>query len=586
MDPIKVDFTGKGKGQGGKKEIVIPPEKAGLKLVICLIGTVLAAAIAYYIMLPPLNFKAAQLYYYIGVVIASFLVLVFITSKAVTNPEYTPYVKKVSVVPLIIVGVLAVVVVGGMIVSSVFFRARAYSELIQVNSNGVFTQDISETDFNTVPKLDEDAAAGLASRAVSELAEQDLVSQFSVYPLYTQINYRNSPVRVTTFKYANIIKWLTNRSEGLPGYIIIDMAKEETEYVSVEGGIKYSPSEHFGRLLKRTLRFEYPTYMFADPTFEIDDDGNPYWISARIDKTIGLFGGRDVVGAVLTNAVTGETVYCTIDELRNDTKLQWIDRVYSSGLLVEQYDFFGKYSGGFWNSVLGQKNVFETTEGYSYLALNDDVYLYTGVTSVTSDQSIIGFVLVNQRTKDTVYYRVSGAKETTAEETAEGLVKDYGFNSTFPLLVNVSGEPTYFMSLKDASNVVQRYAMINVKQYNKIKAVGSTLGECLEAYIASLEKNNVDVDDDIVIPDEGTGTDKTPEVEAKTITGEVADIRAAVLDGESYYYVKLDKGDAYYSIAASDCEAVIILNIGTAVTITYSSDKTVIIPATKIAAAG
>ena len=581
MDPIKVDFTGKGKGSGGKNMVVIPPEKSVLKLIICIIGTAIAAALAFYIMLPPLNFKAAELYYYIAVVIASFIALVFLTSKALTHPEYTPYVKKVSIPPLIIAGVLAVVVVVGMIISSVVFRARDYSDLIKVDSNGKFNVDIAQTDFDTVPRLDEDAAANLASRAMSSLADSNLVSQFTVYPVYTQINYKGSPVRITTLKYANIIKWLTNRSEGLPGYIIIDMANEDTNYFKVEEGIKFSPSEHFGRLLKRHLRFEYPTYMFTNATFEIDDNGNPYWICARIDKTIGLFGGRDVIGAVLVDAVTGITKYYSNDALKNDASLQWIDRVYSSELIVEQYNYYGKYRGGFLNSLLGQKNVIMSSEGYSYLALNDDVYLYTGVTSVTSDQSIIGFALINQRTKDTVFYRVNGAKEMTAKETAEGLVKDYGFVSTFPLLINISGEPTYFMSLKDASNVIQRYALINVKQYNKVKAIGSSLGECLENYIASMKANNVRVDGDIVIPDDEDGKD-IPDIEETTVAGIVDDIRSAVLDGESHYYIKLAEGQAYYSIAASDSETVIILNKGANVKITYSSDAAVIIPATKI----
>jgi len=579
MDPIKVDFTGKGKGSGGKKMVVIPPEKAVLKLIICLVGTAIAAALAFYIMLPPLNFKAAELYYYIAVVIACFIGLVFLTSKALTHPEYTPYVKRVSIPPLIIAGVLAVIVLVGMIISSVVFRAKDYSKLISVNTNGKFNVDITQTDFNTVPKLDEDAAANLASRAMSGLADNNLVSQFTVYPAYTQINYKSTPVRVTTLKYANIIKWLTNRSEGLPGYIIIDMANEDTNYYEVKEGIKFSPSEHFGRLLKRHLRFEYPSFMFANATFEIDDNGKPYWICARIDKKIGLFGGRDVIGAVLVDAVTGKTQYYTAEALKNDASLQWIDRVYSSELLIEQYNYYGKFSGGFFNSILGQKNVIMSTEGFSYLALNDDVYLYTGVTSVTSDQSIIGFVLINQRTKETFFYRVNGAKETTAEETAEGLVKDYGFTSTFPLLVNVSGEPTYFMSLKDASNVVQRYAMINVKQYNKVKAIGTSLGECLENYIASMKANNVKVDDNIVIPDDNNDN---PNISEKTVTGVVDDIRSAVLDGESYYYIKLAQGEAYYSISASDSETVIILNKGDNVKITYASNEAVIIPAAKI----
>ncbi len=586
MDPIKVDFTGKGKSSG-KKTVIIPPENARLKLIISIIGTVIFAAVAFYIMLPPLNIKAKELYYYIGLVIASFIALIFITSKALTKPEYTPYVKKVAVVPIILAVVIALVAGVGVLASSVFFRARSYSELITVDTNGKFDIDIDETDFNSVPKLDESAAMSLANRALSDLANENLVSQFTIQSSIPQINYDETPVRVAPLKYASIIKWFTNRTEGLPGYIIIDMAAENTRYVALEEGMKYSPVDHFSRLLSRHLRFAYPTFMFEGSTFEVDEDGHPYWICARIDKTIGLFGGRDIIGAVLVDAVTGESNYYTVDELTNDANLMWIDRVFSAQILVEQYDHFGSYRSGFWNSILGQKNVIQTTEGYNYLAINDDVLLYTGVTSVTSDQSIIGFVLINQRTKEAVYYRVNGAKEYSAMETAEGLVKDYGFNSTFPLLVNVADEPTYFMALKDASNVVQRYSMINVKQYNKIKTVGETLGECLESYINVLEEYDIRVNkDDIDIPDDKNDIQvpepDNGEKQKQTVTGVVEDIRSAVLDGGSYYFIKLEQNNAYYSIKASASPEVVILNKGQNVQITFEGDEKTIIPAIKL----
>lgn len=569
MDPIKVDFSQK--GSGGGKEIIIPPEKAALKIIISIVGSLLAGVIAYYVMLPALNFKAIEFYYLIGIIIASFVVLLFVLTKSFAYPEYLPYVKKKSIVPAILVGILVLVVIAGFVVSSVFFRAKSYSQIISVNTSGNFGEEIPEPDFSTIPKLDEDAAANLASRALSNLADMGYVSQFTVYPAYTQINYQETPVRVATLKYANIIKWFTNRSDGLPGYIIIDMANENTEFVPLESGMKYSPSEHFGRLLKRHLRFEYPTYMFDEATFEVDDAGNPYWISARIDKTIGVFGGRDVIGLVMCNAITGECVYHDIAAVKENAELQWIDRVFSSALLVEQYDYYGTYQNGFWNSILGQRDVFVTTEGYNYIAKDDDVYLYTGVTSVTSDQSITGFVLINQRTKETIFYRVDGAKEQTARATAEGLVSDYGYKSTFPLLINVSDMPTYFMALKGDDQVVQRYAMISVKDYNKIKAVGSSLSQCLESYIETLKSNNISVGD-IDIPDENVNTPVDTKDEI-TLAGKVTDIRSAVIAGNTTYYVKLDAGKVYYSISASKSVEAVILNVGDNVTVRYTAPE-------------
>lgn len=583
MDPIKVDFSKKDGGR--KKDIVIPPEKAALKIVLSILCTILFAAGAFYFMMPALNFKSYDFYIYIGAVAASYVVFNGLFANVLAKPEYVPYVKKRAIVPGIIIGILIVAVGIGYLVSSEFFRAESYSNIIDVRTDSDFSKDIPEEDaesFSAIPKLDEEAAAQLATRALGVLEEKGYVSQFTVYPQYTQINYKDTPVRVAPLQYASIIKWFTNTRNGFPGYVIIDMANESTQFVELENSIKISPAEHFNKLLKRHLRFEYPTFMFAEATFEIDDNGNPYWICARLDKTIGLFGGTDVIGAVVVKADSdeGESAYYTIEDIKTNPELQWLDRIYDSDLLVQQYNYYGKYQNGFWNSILGQKGVITTTANYNYLAKDDDVWMYTGVTSVTSDQSITGFILINQRTKESVYYRVTGGTEYSAQQAAEGRVKDLGYSATFPLLLNIGGEPTYFMSLKDpTNNIVQQYALINVAQYNnnKMGATGTDLAKCLASYISALEESGIKVDinpDDVVEP--VTPDNQEPEKELLVIKGGIADIRTAVIDGDSYYYIKLDTHDSYFSIAAADEESVVILNVGDAVTVTFEGSGAII----------
>ncbi len=597
MDPIKVDFSNKGKS--AQKEIVIPPENAGLKIVIGLVLTAITAFIAYYIMLPALNPKDTTLYMYLGVVAASYVVFQALLSKALTKPEYTPYVKRRAIVPGICIAILVVVSLIGYIVGSQFFRAKAYSRIIDVRTDSDFSKEIPEEDassFSAIPRLDEDSASQIAARALGDLGEMGYVSQFTVYSENTQINYKGTPVRVAPLQYASIIKWFFNTKEGFPGYVIIDMANESAEFKTLENKIRYSPAEHFNKLLKRHLRFDYPTYLFADATFEIDDEGNPYWICARLDNTIGLFGGTDVIGAVVVKADSpdGESKYYTVEEFKNDPELQWIDRVFDSDLIVQQYDYYGRYRNGFWNSILGQKNVINTTSGYNYIAKDDDVWMYTGVTSVTADQSIIGFVLVNQRTKEAVYYNVTGGTEASAQSAAEGRVKDLGYTATFPLLLNIGGEPTYFLSLKDVSSgssIVQQYALINVKQYNnnKMGANGRDLAECLSIYKNALESTGIKVDinpEDVIDvsnkdseDEEGKETDKTEPVtpdEDGTVTGKVTEIREAVKGGETYYYIKLDSVEAYYVISATKAEEAVILNKGDSVTIKASGNGKII----------
>ncbi len=578
MDPIKVDFSGKA---SGKKDVVIPPEKAALKIVLSILCTAILAVVAFYVMLPAVNFKSYDFYIYLGLVAASYVVFNGLFANVMMKPEYTPYVKKQAIVPGIIIGILIVAVGIGYLVSSEFFRAKDYSEIINVRTDSNFSEEIQEQNaesFSAIPKLDEEAAAQLATRALGVLESKGYVSQFTVYPEYTQINYNETPVRVAPLQYANIIKWFTNTKNGFPGYVIIDMANESTEFVELENSIKYSPAEHFNKLLKRHLRFEYPTFMFADATFEIDDEGNPYWICARLDKTIGLFGGTDVIGAVVVKAdsPTGESKYYTIDEIKAEETLQWLDRIYDSDLIVEQYNFYGKYQNGFWNSILGQKDVITTTANYNYIAKDDDVWMYTGVTSVTSDQSITGFVLVNQRTKEAIYYRVNGGTEYSAQQAAEGRVKDLGYEATFPLLLNIGGEPTYFLSLKDDSNIVQQYALINVAQYNnnKMGATGTDLAKCLASYVSALKESGIKVDinpDDVVINTPDNNQDVT--VEYDEITGAINDIRTAVMGGESYYYIRVNGSASYYVISASSNEEVVIYNVGDNVKVTVEKGE-------------
>ena len=578
MEPIKVDFTGgngAGKGKGSGKDAYLTPSKSGLKTVISVIGTLIGAVVAYYFMLPPLNFKSTELYFFLGVVAAIYVVLQTLLSGVLVKPEYTKYVKKQAVVPGIIIGALVVIVGVGMLFSSVVFRASSYSKLIDVSEDKTFSKDITQADFKSVPVLDTAASAALATRTLGDLASINKESQFEVAPQFTQINYKNSPVRVGTLAYGDIFKWFKNTGEGMPGYIIVDMVTQKTEFVMLKQGdyIRYSTEEHFSKYLMRHVRFAYPTYIFDVPHFEIDEEGRPFWLCPVLDKTIGLFGGTDVKGIVIVDAISGECNEYSLDTIKNDKSFQWIDGIYSNDLLIEQYNYYGKYAGGFINSVIGQEGVRVATEGSNFLALNDDVYMYTGVTSVSNDQAIIGFVLVNMRTKEANFYEISGAKEYSAMSSAEGQVQNYKWTATFPILLNISGQPTYFMSLKDDASLVKHYAMVNVQNY-QVVATGKTIAECTENYANLLAQSNVNIKVDIdKIKDDtdknGQNADEKPSVSTVTVKGVVADIRTAVMGGESYYFVKLEKGKTYYKVSASSNEAVVILNIGDSVSFTY-----------------
>ena len=353
--------------------------------------TLLVGAVFFYVQLPAINLHAEEFYGFVLLLCVTYCICALFTSgfQGTGAKGYFTFVKKQCTVPFFVVAALIVTALVGALTSWVVLRAKDYQALLPIES-GSFASEIEEVSYDRIPMLDRDSAEKLGDRKLGELA--DMVSQFEVAENYTQINYHGRPVRVTPLRYGDIIKWFNNRSEGLPAYLIIDMVTQNVEVVRLDEGMKYTTAEHFSRNLYRHLRFAYPTYMFEEPVFEIDEDGTPYWVCAKKEKAIGLFGGTDNHGAVLVNAITGESEYY-------EEPPAWVDHVYSAELIIEQYDYYGQYHNGFWNSIFGQRDVTVTTDGYNYLAEGDDVYLYTGVTSVGGDESNIGFLLSNQRTK-------------------------------------------------------------------------------------------------------------------------------------------------------------------------------------------
>ncbi len=525
-----------------------------------LLITLIAGAVYFYVAIPAINLQSGEFYSFVFMLCMIYLLCALVTSgfrgKKGEKPfqrgqlkEYLTFIKQQCLPVGILLIAMVVVIVVGQIVSMPIFRAGAYRDLLTVE-NGEFTQDISQISFNEIPTLDRDSANYLGDRQMGTLS--DMVSQFDYSNSSTQINYQGRPVRVAPIAYADLIKWFTNRGEGLPAYVVVDMVTQEAQVVRLpEGqGMKYSFSEPLNRNILRHLRFQYPTFMFSTPRFEIDEEGNPWWIAPKVVKTIGLFGGTDIDGAVLCNAITGESQYYAKDEIPT-----WVDNVYTPELIMQQYDYHGTLINGFINSVLGQRDVTITTQGYNYIALNDDVYVYTGITSANADQSNLGFLLSNQRTKETKYYDAPGATEYAAMDSAQGVVQDLGYIATFPLLLNIADQPTYFIPLKDQANLVKMYAMVNVAQY-QIVATGATVSQCEQEYIQLLSESGV------------TETEDLPQTEA---SGTVAEIRSAVLEGNTYYFVRLEGEEVFYALSAADNTTAVILNVGDRVTITHAA---------------
>ena len=522
------------------------------RVLISLAVTLVFGLVYFYVSLPALNLQDGNFYTFFFLLCVVFVVASLFTSGFRMAPgsgvrEYVRFVKTQCLPVGILMVLLIAVGLIGTLVSMPIFRAAAYRDLLTV-ADGDFAADIAQISFDKIPTLDRSSAEYLGDRQMGTLS--DMVSQFEYSNDSTQINYQGRPVRVAPIDYADLIKWFTNRGEGLPAYVLVDMVTQEASVVRLQEGMKYSFSEPLGRNIVRHLRFRYPTYLFDTPQFEIDEEGTPYWIAPRIVRTIGLFGGTDIQGAVLCNAITGECQYYDIADVP-----AWVDNVYTPDLIMEQYDYHGTFINGFLNSILGQKGVTMTTEGYNYIALNDDVYVYTGVTSANADQSNLGFLLSNQRTKETRFYEAPGATEYAAMGSAEGEVQDLKYTATFPLLLNIAGEPTYFIPLKDATELVKSYAMVNVAQYQLVAVAGS-VSQCEQVYIDLLSQRGI------------VSEEERPETQ---ISGVVDDIRSAVMDGSTYYFVRLEGGEVYYAVSASENPVAVLLDVGDQVTIGHAA---------------
>ena len=500
------------------------------------VAALIAAVIYYYITLPAINIHSSGFWFFLLGAVAVVMVI-YVLRKAgkeiftfgVASMHFSlkdyPALKWLGILFLLLLVVYGI----GTLLSSPVINAKQYQQLMTVETRN-FSEDIEEADYRSIPLLDKDSAALLGDRKMGSLV--DMVSQFEVADDYTQINYNNVPVRVTPLVYASPIKWLTNQRNGIPAYIRIDMTTQDTECVMLEEGIKYSKSEYFNRNLYRHIRFRFPTYIFGDQLFfEIDDNGVPYWVCPVKKFNIGLFGGETVGRVVLVNAVTGECTDYAVEDVPT-----WIDKVYSAELLMQLYDYYGMYQHGFFNSILGQRDCLVTTDGYNYLALDDDVWVYTGITSVNGDQSNVGFVLMNQRTMETRYYEVEGATELSAMSSAEGQVQNLGYRASFPLLLNIADEPTYFMALKDDAGLVKKYAMVNVQKYQWV-AIGDTIEECEKDYKELLSTNG------IVSQSQG---------ERLEISGAIELIAPVVIDGSTHYYIGITGSDELFDVDVSD----------------------------------
>ncbi|MEE0245541.1 Tat pathway signal sequence [Ellagibacter isourolithinifaciens] len=582
-DSAKATDAGSSRGSDGPKppHVEMPHIIENMKswskkaIIVAIIVLVVVILAAYWWFHPSINIHSVDTWFFIAVFILLPTFLFFRVrssnykegkgKRAERNEGKAKTFKVLSFIP---VAVACVGIIGALMSLSLFpGNAAKYATVLNTVDHD-FASDIQEVNYSEIPVIDRDSAILLGNREMGSIPEY--VSQFEISSLYSQINYQGTPVRVSPLGYADLFKWFTNRGTGIPAYALVDMTTQDAQIVTLgDNAIFYSQSEPLARNIDRYVQLKYPFYMFDEKSFEIDEDGHPWWICPVQKRTIGLFGGTTIDRVVMVNATTGECTDISIDEVP-----EWVDRAYPAELLIEQYNWSGAYKDGWLNSWLGQKNVVQTTPGtdgnvgYNYIAKDDDVWVYTGVTSATADNSIVGFVLVNQRTAESHFYSVAGATEESAMQSAEGQVQNLRYTATFPLLINVANQPTYFMALKDSAGLVKKFAMIDIQRYQNV-AVGDTVAECQKSYEALLATNGVD-----------TGDSMPPDV--KQAKGIIATMAQAVLEGNSHYYVTLQGDPSIYDFPLPGMLEIVAYSAGDEISFTYIDAGTTAFPAQSI----
>ncbi len=465
-----------------------------------------------------------------------------------------------SIVPYILPIALTVIIIGAGIAGSTMFNATSYAKILKVNDSD-FTADLSESvETDSIALMDTASARMLGDREIGALS--DVVSQFDVSNDYIQIDYNGKPVKVSALEYAGFFKWMNNK-EGVKGYVTVDPVSMSASFEKSEG-MKYIPSAYFLEDAKRHIWLEYPTLMTENLHFEIDESRKPYYVASIVDKTISLFGGKTVSGCIVLDPVSGETVRYDVADIP-----RWIDVVFHGDLICEQYNWYGMYQNGFMNSLFAKKGCKQVTtysseddssdekpvSDYGYVAKDGDIWIYTGVTSVNGDSSNIGFLLANERTGESRYYAIAGADEKSAMAAAEGEVQEKGYQASFPSLINVEGNPTYIMVLKDSGGLVKLYAAVNVEQYN-IVTTAATQAECISKYKAMLGISEV----------------QTPTDEIKNVNVTIASVKYIDIDGNTYIYL-IDTENNIFKAKASEHENMLLLEAGDTVELSCSGSK-------------
>src|SRR5471030_201966 len=443
----------------------------------------------------------------------------------------------------------AIVTIGyviALVACSPLINYNAHRNLIGNIEEVDFSSQIEYMDVNQLPIIDKELAGKLANKKLGEITS--LGSQVTVGELQLQ-SVNGQLCYVGPLEHSSFLKWLTNR-DGTIGYIKVSATNQnDVELVTQLDGkdikLKYLNSAYILSDLNRAAYFRDMKAGHTDYTFELDDSGKPYWVITRYDTAVGITEAK-AIGALVMDAQTGESNIYDISDLPS-----WVDRIQPMNYINRYINKWGELVHGVLNFT--DKDKLKATNVMNIIYNKNSCYYYTGITSVGSDESLVGFTLTNTRTGETKMYKTAGATEEAGMKSAEGKVQQYGYTATLPYLINIQNEPTYFMTLKDSNGLVKQYAMVNVKNYNTV-GVGDTLQAALNKYLEGLTNTNISLE---------SGSQK------ETLTGEVERIGLVIKDGTSIYDIKIKDNENIFSVSTETSRDVALTKIGDSIKIEF-----------------
>ncbi|WP_396195159.1 hypothetical protein [Flavobacterium sp.] len=516
-----------------------------------------------YLTMPVLNYG----FYSVGIIFLILLFFLFIISLGITTDSagkkfivnHKP--KKWMLIAMTII--LAYLTILPLITSATFLHTSKYQKMIGVVSKGnEISKHIAPISMDKIRVVDQNLAYLLGEKIIGSqpaLGSQIQLGRFSIQKVNNELFW------VAPLLHSGFFKWFNN-PEGTPGYVMVSATNErDVRLVETINNkplkIKYQPAAYFQSDIHRHVYFNgYAATGLEDFVFEIDEAGNPYWVISTYQKEIG-FSGKNATGVLVVDAQTGAIQQYAIA----DTPA-WVDRIQPAVIIEEQLNDWGELINGYWN--FSNRDKLQITEGLTLVyGKNDRSYWYTGLTSVGSDESAVGFVLVDTRTKETTFYKQSGATEYAAQQSAEGKVQEKGYVTSLPIPYNINNIPTYVMTLKDDGGLVKMYAMVAINDYT-IVGVGNSMRETLTAFKSAYNSSGNKINP-------GSAEAK------KSIKSVITRIQSDVKNGNSFYYFTIKDYPRIFVGSTQVSGELPITVVGDSIEISFDVDEEKIIDVTR-----